>query len=160
MTTTPDTDSHHVRTFLRVLGGELRKARMQQGLTRKQLVHDVPFTISVPTLATWELATRHITVGRLLELTDALGVHLFDVLGPALAAVAADTVTVDLARMASTHIPALQPLRRWARQRLLTDPPELTRRIIITPGALPWLATVCDSPIPAITHHLRQFTAT
>jgi transcriptional regulator with XRE-family HTH domain len=158
--TTTAGDSLRIRTFLRALGIELRTARKARGWTRKQLLSRLAFGISSQTLATWELATRHITVGRLLELTDTLGVHLFDILTPALAAIAedsADAITVDLDRVARTRTAMLQPLSRWARERLVADPDHRPIIVVIGPDALPWLAVLCQSTTPDLARHLQRF---
>jgi transcriptional regulator with XRE-family HTH domain len=160
--TTTDADSLRVQAFLRALGNELRKVRKDRGWTRQQLLPQLPFKISSQTLATWELATRHITVGRLLELTEALGVHLFDVLTPALAALtdgSAEAITLDLDQVARTRAALLQPLSRWARERLAADPYRRPNVVVIGPDALPWLAVLCQSTTLDLAQQLQRFAA-
>ncbi len=158
---TAQEDSPRARTFLRALGGELRKARIRRGWTRKQLLLRLPFAASLQTIATWELATRHINVGRFLELTDTLGVNMLDVLTPALAKITEESesaMSVDLVLIARTDIDQLGPLSRWARERLAADPYRRPNVVTIRPTALTWLAVLCEVDTDELTRLLQTFT--
>ncbi len=56
------------------LGGELRRAREAMGLSRAQFVALLPSGIGERTLLAYEHGLRQVTVARLAELCDVLGV--------------------------------------------------------------------------------------
>lgn len=107
--------------FQRVLGEELRKLRRQRGWTRKELNERLQSDISLQTLATYELGTRHCSVVRLVELCTALGEPPQDLLGRVHRRVFGDDpgqIRVNLASVVADDSPGLSPLRRWAEDRL------------------------------------------
>jgi hypothetical protein len=75
-------------------------------------------TISLQTLATYELGTRAVPVFRLNEVCGALGVRASAVLAvveeQVFGSTPAGAVAVDLRQLASTSIKQLGPARRWA----------------------------------------------
>lgn len=77
-------DTKRGQRFMRVLGDELRTARKLRGWSRKDLVVRLPCQISLQTLATYELGTRHCSVARFLELVDTLEVSALDLWARAL----------------------------------------------------------------------------
>jgi len=51
-----------METFVVVLGEELLAVRTRKGWTRRDLQRRLTFDVSVQSLATWELGSRHILV--------------------------------------------------------------------------------------------------
>lgn len=60
-------------TLVVVLGDELQAVRKRKKWTRRDLQRRLPFDVSLQTIATWELGTRHISAERLVLVCDALG---------------------------------------------------------------------------------------
>ncbi|OLT43671.1 XRE family transcriptional regulator [Saccharomonospora sp. CUA-673] len=107
--------------YQRVLGEELRQLRKRRGWTRKELNQRLQSEISLQTLATYELGTRHCSVVRLVELCLALEEAPQDLLARVHHRVFGEEpgqVRLDLARVAADQSPELSPLRRWAEDRL------------------------------------------
>ncbi|MGW5053442.1 helix-turn-helix transcriptional regulator [Actinokineospora sp. NPDC004072] len=133
--------------YQRVLGDELRKARKQRGWTRKDLTDRLQTTISLQTLATYELGTRQCSLVRFVELCLALEemphVMMSRVHDRVFAGTSIGRVRVDLRRVVYDARPELSPLRRWAAGRLAShsgpEPPVV--QLDIT--ALERLAELC-----------------
>jgi hypothetical protein len=70
-------------------------------------------------------------------------------------------ILVDLARVAASTHPDLQPLRNWAHDRLTHDagesPPEQT--IQVDAAALDAMATLCGIPAAELTEHVHKISA-
>ncbi|WP_420807855.1 helix-turn-helix transcriptional regulator [Amycolatopsis antarctica] len=132
--------------YQRVLGEELRKLRRKRGWTRKDLNDRLQSEISLQTLATYELGTRHCSVVRLVELCVAMEELPQNLLARVHRRVFADEpgrVRLDLPRIVADDQPELIPLRRWAADRLTTATvPELQVEL----GALDWMAELCGLP--------------
>lgn len=154
-------DSDRIRAFLRALGDELRQARKRRGWFRRDLQARLSSAVSLQTIATYELGTRHCTVARLLDLADALEVSMCDVLSPALERIADEedlpgTLTVDLALVALTRSGQLEPLRRWAQIRLQSIPDRQPANVRLEPAALEWLAILCGIDKAEVVRQLRS----
>jgi hypothetical protein len=129
--------------FGRVLGDELRAARLARGLVRREVAPRLNPPVSLNTLATYELGTRHLPVTRFVEICLLLDVLPMDLLRRACERVSADLTTgwqVDLAAAAKLRDPALAPLAAWAAVRLGHGQRRVARldRAAIVP-----LATLC-----------------
>jgi transcriptional regulator with XRE-family HTH domain len=112
-------------TITRALGDELRRARESVGLTRADLIARMPTEIHSQTLASYERGVRQCTVGRLAEICQAMGVSAPDLLRWAMQRAELDLpvigIQIDLHAVISDKRKELDPLRRWAGDRLSED---------------------------------------
>ncbi|WP_020666346.1 helix-turn-helix domain-containing protein [Amycolatopsis nigrescens] len=143
-------------TVLRVLGDELRRARGQRGWSRRQLQARLTAKVSVQTLATYELGTRHCSVVRLMELCQALDVSAVELLARVQARVAdAERVRVDLTALVRHRGTELLPLRRWAEHRLARSPAGQPAVVYLDGGAIAGMARLCDTSPEGLLNVLR-----
>lgn len=107
------------------IGEELRRARDSLGWSRAELVKRLSPTVPVNTYACYEKGIRQCSIPRLVEICRALGVAASELLGLALQRARVDLQTagvqVDLHKVLDDDQEGLEPLRRWARNRLETD---------------------------------------
>jgi transcriptional regulator with XRE-family HTH domain len=133
--------------FARVLGGLLRSHRRARGLSRHEVVSKMDNEVSVQTLASWELGTRNLGVSRLVEVSHALDVRPGTLVGRAhdlvFGTVDVPLAILNLADLADTEVPELQPLRPWADLRARELPPGCTPELPLTRASLNNLATLC-----------------
>ncbi|GAA1239831.1 helix-turn-helix domain-containing protein [Prauserella halophila] len=145
--------------FQRVLGEELRKLRKQRGWTRKELNERLQSDISLQTLATYELGTRHCSVVRLVELCLALGEPPQDLLARVHRRVFGDDpeqIRVNLAGVVADNSPGLSPLRRWAEDRLKqSNSPEIQ----LDRSALEHMAELCRMPTAQLLTKLAELSS-
>lgn len=145
--------------FRRVLGDELRRARTRRQWTRKQFCERVPH-LALQTLASYELGSRPCTTECLYELCEVLGVFQHDLLARVRERLTGQDdhgrLLVDLDQVLRDKQPALQPLRRWARQRL-ADADQATIHLELS--AVAQLAEVCRIPADDLTERLRALTS-
>jgi transcriptional regulator with XRE-family HTH domain len=150
-------------SYQRVLGDELRRVRKQRGWTRKQLQHHLQAAISLQTLATYELGTRHCSVVRLAELCLALDVLPHDVIARVHNRVFADErpgqIRIDLAAVTSDDQPDLLSLRRWARDRLEQAEPGSSTDVYLDLAALEQMAELCGMSTVDLIGRLRALSA-
>lgn len=135
--TTLDTDN-----FLRLLGEELRETRKSRGLTVDKLRDTLQFEISSKTLGSYEQATRHCTVARLVELCMALDEPAHELLKRVcnqLPDTPMGPVIIDLHAILRTRLPELAPFRRWAQDRVDNHADVVT----LDKEVLDEMATVC-----------------
>lgn len=146
--------------FSRVLGEELRKARMANCLTRPQLLARLRDEISTQTLTTYELGTRHIGVRRLYDLCRAMDVQAHDVLARVHTRIAGPDgrggVVVDLNRVVHLRQTELLPLRRWAAERLNQLG---SAEVLLDTPALDRLAELCGLETAALVGLLRDLVS-
>lgn len=105
------------------LGAEVRAAREAAGLTRPELVAELPFTTSVPTLTNWELGKRTISYAKLVELSRTLRRNGPDLLRRAVERVESIqslVVELDLRQLCEDTNPRYGVLRTWAENKLST----------------------------------------
>lgn len=107
----------------RTLGDELRRARRDRRLSRQAVLNQLGLGLSNQTLAAYEQGTRSLSVIRLVELADVLGVSALELLARALRRASrveplVSQLPIDLAAVVRDETPALAPLRRWAKTRL------------------------------------------
>lgn len=147
--------------FRRILGDELRRARHRHGWTRREMVPHLDREVSIQTIQTYELGTRSMTVDRLAEFSELLGVEPGDVLTRVCERLAQETATigtvqVDLHAAQRLSAPELTPLRRWATCRLaaLNDgEPKIVR---VPVSAVESLAKLCGLTVTAMANALPK----
>jgi transcriptional regulator with XRE-family HTH domain len=109
----------------RAVGEELRRARDDRGWSRPDLVRRLRNRLPVNTYACYEQGIRQVSIPRLVELCETLGVAAPDLLGLALQRAEVDPrtsgVRVDLHKVVADKRDMLRLLRRWARHRLKND---------------------------------------
>jgi transcriptional regulator with XRE-family HTH domain len=136
-------------SFARVLGGLLRGHRRNRRMSRHDVVSTMDTEVSVQTLASWETGTRNLGVSRLVEVSHALDVRPGSVLGRAhdlvFGTVDVPLAVLNLAELARTTVPELQPLRPWADLRARELPPGCSPELPITRASLDNLATLCET---------------
>lgn len=130
------------------LGDQLRQARRSLRLTRQDVLQQLGLGLSAQTLASYELGTRRISVIRLIELADVLGVSALELLARGLRRVSrveppVSALRVDLAAVVHDETPELAPLRRWARTWLESLPDRADTVVRFEPGAVQPLAEIC-----------------
>lgn len=150
-------------SYQRILGDELRRVRKQRGWTRKQLQHHLDASISLQTLATYELGTRQCSVVRLAELCLALDVLPHDVLARVHERVFSDErpghIRVNLASVAQDSQPELLPLRRWAADRLQQAGVGQSADVHLDLAALEQMAELCGIDTVELIGRLRKLTS-
>jgi transcriptional regulator with XRE-family HTH domain len=151
-----------VSTYARTVGDVIRSHRKANGWTRKQLRAELPDTadISLQTLATYELGTRHIHVDRLDEVARALGTRAHVILAEVDRRVypaAGDKLVVDLAMLAKSTRCEILPAARWAAASLAALGSLAEPVVGLTPDALDVLANVCGLAMLDLFVMLRDF---
>ncbi|MFC9250646.1 helix-turn-helix domain-containing protein [Amycolatopsis thailandensis] len=148
-----------VGLYQKILGDELRRARKRAGLTRLQLRNRLVASdvdISVQTLATYELATRHCTVVRLAELCQALDQLPEELLTRVRHRLfAGDRLVIPLGRIVETRHPDLLPLRRWA-EVVVAGGMDAVRFDV---DMLDRMAELCGLDVRALVRHLHPLQA-
>ncbi|ONF73957.1 helix-turn-helix domain-containing protein [Amycolatopsis keratiniphila] len=146
--------------YQRVLGDELRTLRRGRGWTRKQLAAALQSDLSLQTLATYELGTRHCSVVRLAELCLAMEEQPQDLLARVHRRVFAEppagVLRLNLAAMLvddQAHLGPLGPLYRWARERFDRGPAEVELELAV----VEFLAKLCETSVEQLLHLLRPY---
>lgn len=167
-----DTLNGFDREYMRVLGDVIRGHRRKKGWTRKDLqqrLGTMPHggvDISLQTLATYELGTRHCSVVRLAQIAAALGIRAAQIIAETDARVSADstisdstTIMIDLRRLADSPDETLAPAAAWANARLGASPHERRRRL--SAAAVEQLANLCGLDLLTMFEALTDYrTAT
>jgi transcriptional regulator with XRE-family HTH domain len=154
-----DTENEETaRAVARALGDELRRAREAGGWSRAQFVVRLPSGIGDRTLLSYEHGVRHLTILRLLELSEALGVYPQDVLGKALQRTRIHLqnliILVDLRRLLRDGSFKFRPLSQWAKNRLNDAPDGVVE---LTPAAVRELAAFLGSTHQDLARYLAKF---
>lgn len=105
------------------LGTEVRRAREAAGLTRPELVAQLPFKIAVATLLNWELGHRSISYARLVEVGRTLNSSAPELLRRAIERIESIEslwVELDLRPLCDDANPRFGLLRTWAEHKLAT----------------------------------------
>jgi transcriptional regulator with XRE-family HTH domain len=144
----------------RVLGDELRRVRKARGWTRKELRQHLNANVSLQTLATYELGTRHVNTERLFELCRALEELPQELVARVYARLTSHEPTpgrlvVNLDRVVRDQRHDLGPLRGWARERLDHANNSAPHTVPLDIIALGHLAELCDLPISDLITELR-----
>lgn len=152
-----------VVTYQRVLGEEIRKLRKRRGWTRKELNQHLQSDISLQTLATYELGTRQCSVVRLVEICLALGELPHQLLARVHERVFSETPTgrvrLDLIAIVRDQQTELQPLRRWAQDKLAQQGPlQESPEIHLDISALEHMAQLCGIDTVDLVGRLRRLS--
>ncbi|MGH3677425.1 MAG: helix-turn-helix domain-containing protein [Mycobacterium sp.] len=143
----------------RVLGNELRAVRKQRGWTRRDLLSHSDLDISLQTLATYELGTRHCTVVRLWELSEVLDEPMDQLIVRVMRGLGeweASGLTIDLRAAAANTLANLGPLSGWAKAQLATRPPDHAPAVSLNRAALDRLAQVCGLDTAELMNRLQD----
>lgn len=146
-------------TYQRILGDELRSLRRKRGWTRKELNQHLQSEISLQTLATYELGTRHCSVVRLVELCLAMDELPQDLLAKVHRRVFVNEpgrVRVDLRAVIEDGQPELLPLRRWAEDRLKQSIHSGPAEVNLDFAALERMGELCGIPTVDLIGMLRR----
>jgi transcriptional regulator with XRE-family HTH domain len=149
--------------YQQLLGHELRDLRHRRGWTRNQLRQHLRHGKSIATLAAYEQGTRHFTVARLADMCDAMDEHPHELLARVHHRMALDhpgQIVIDLTTISTSAHPDLQPLRVWARDKLLThtaSSPQQHTVQIDTP-TLESIALLCGMSSTELRSHLHRAT--
>lgn len=154
----------NVEQYRQTLGDELRVARKRHGWTREQLrrrLDATGVTVTLQTLATYELGTRHCSVVRLAQLCVVLGETPDRLLARVRRRLSARSgcLRVDLAAVAETTPPKLEPFRVWAQHRLRDLADDTAAEVQLSRPALTLLAQLCDVDVRSLARYLRNLTA-
>jgi transcriptional regulator with XRE-family HTH domain len=143
----------------RALGDELRLHREARGWSRAQFVRKLPSQIGDRTLLAYEHGLRQLTILRLIELSDGLGVPASVILGQALqrARIALHNVTlrVDLRQLLQDTNNNYRPMFSWARNRLTDSNDGI---IDVTPSGVQELAAFIGRSQQETSTYLAKFT--
>ncbi|UVS81860.1 helix-turn-helix domain-containing protein [Actinokineospora sp. UTMC 2448] len=139
------------------VGREVRDARQRRGMTLAQLAANLPSGIRVPTLSGYETGTKTITVSRLVEICDVIGVSAPAVLDAALhrvgLGIAAVGATIDLRSVIDTTTEHLVPLRQWARTQLANGADAV---VTVDPKMIRDMAAFCGLTTPSMAAELDK----
>src|SRR6266496_944195 len=151
-------DDVSAKAVMKAVGEELRRAREAKGWSRAQFVALLPSGIGERTLLAYEHGLRVLTVLRLLELCDVLGLVATDVLTLALQRaqlyLANVNLHVDLRALLNDESVKFKPLRPWARNRLNRCPDGLAE---LAPTAVSELADFIGCTHDALARYLTGF---
>jgi transcriptional regulator with XRE-family HTH domain len=153
------TDEATSSAIARALGEELRRTREARGWSRAQFVQRLPSRIGDRTLLAYEHGLRQLTVLRLLELSEGLGVSASVIVAQALqrARLCLDNLVlrVDLRELLRDTNNTYRPMFPWARNRLSSS----TNGVIeVTPSGVRELTAVLGRTSQEISAYLARFT--
>jgi transcriptional regulator with XRE-family HTH domain len=141
------------------LGEELRRAREKGRWSRAEFVKRLPSGIGDRTLLAYEHGLRHLTIIRLIELCEALGVVPTDVMTLAFERARLQlenlVLQVDLRAMIANKSMKFRPMHQWACNRLNDTPTGIAE---LTPTALRELAAMIGYPRKDLADYLARFT--
>lgn len=153
-----DTDPVAAQALARAIGEELRRAREALGVSRAKFVAGLPSGIGERTLLAYEHGLRQISIVRLVELCEHLGVSAPDLLRRAMQKVDTYlsnlTLRVDLRDLIDSVNNRFRPLVPWARNRL-NDTPDGTAHL--SPSAIRELAAFIGQPENELARYLARF---
>ncbi|HEX6360493.1 helix-turn-helix transcriptional regulator [Actinophytocola sp.] len=147
------------KTIAKALGEELRRARETKGWSRAQFVARLPSGIGERTLLAYEHGLRQLTVIRLVELCEALGVTPPGTLTVALQKAGEYLhnleLQVDLRLLLADRGNKFRSIFPWARNRLTEEPEGI---IELAPSAVRELAAFIGYPHDDLAGYLAKFT--
>ncbi|MFK0249306.1 helix-turn-helix domain-containing protein [Amycolatopsis azurea] len=149
-------NTEEAEKYRSILGEALRADRAKKQWTRLELSRRLDGNLSTQTVATYELGTRHVSVVRLVELSEALNRDPVELLREVHQRASGTFIVVDLERIVVSDEPGLHPLREWAECRLATlvaGP----AHVFVSVVALPPLATLCGIAQSELLVRLREF---
>src|SRR3954453_7915583 len=143
------------------LGAEVRRAREAAGLSRPELVAQLPFKIAVATLLNWELGHRAISYARLVEIGRTLNISAPNLLRRAIERIEliqSLLVELDLRPLCDDANPRFGLLRTWAENKLATLEDE--RSVVrIHHSVVRELAVLSRVRLPDLVKHLSMTTS-
>lgn len=147
------------KIIARAIGEELRRARETKGLSRAQFVKLLPSGIGDRTLLAYEHGLRQLTVLRLIELAEGLGVPASVILAQALERARIHlqnlVLRVDLQELLADENRHYRPMRQWAKNRLSQEPGGVVE---LTPAAVLELAAFLGRTHTELASYLSKFT--
>ncbi|WP_459718870.1 helix-turn-helix domain-containing protein [Actinophytocola sp. KF-1] len=153
------TDEATAAAIARALGEELRRVREARGWSRAQFVKALPSQIGDRTLLSYEHGSRQMTVLRLLELSEGLGVPASAIVAQAMQRARLYlqnlVLRVDLRQLLQDNNMHYRPLSSWARNRLGKAPGGV---IEVTPSGLRELAAVLGRTPEELSTYFAKFT--
>ncbi|MFI7674211.1 helix-turn-helix domain-containing protein [Actinophytocola sp. NPDC049390] len=153
------TDEATAGVIARALGEELRRAREARGWSRAQFVKGLPSQIGDRTLLAYEHGLRQITMLRLLELAEGLGVPASVLVAQAMQRARLYlqnlVLRVDLRQLLQDNNMNYRPLSSWARNRLNRAPGGV---IEVTPSGVWELAAVLGRTPQELSAYFAKFT--
>lgn len=157
-----DTD----QAIVRAIGEELRRARASAGWTRPQLVRSMKTRIPVNTYACYEQGIRQCSIPRLVEICEALGIGISELIDLALQRLELDldrsVVQIDLRKIILDERAELRLLRRWARNRIKQeDSPNASPQSSVVRlqwSAMKEIATLCGVSKDFLLRCIQEFT--
>ena len=142
----------------KALGFELRRIRDDLELTRGDVVEYMS-THSEQTLANYECGIRPMTLPRLVEICEALGVATASVVALALQRAEIEpnprTCIVDFSAIMA-KVDRQSSLAQWARNRLKRDPDATVVELEL--AVIEEMAVILDVPYGELVEELRSFT--
>ena len=154
-----DVSEETTLAIARALGTELRRAREAGGWSRAEFVTRLPSGIGDRTLLSYEHGIRHLTVHRLLELCDSLGVQAPTLLTQALQRsqllLSNLVLRIDLRQVASHGNYKFRPMVQWARNKLSKHPDGVAE---LTPSAVCELADFIGCSQHELAVYLARFS--
>jgi transcriptional regulator with XRE-family HTH domain len=142
----------------RALGEELRRVREAAGWSRAEMCSRLPSGIGDRTLLAYEHGIRGLTILRLIEVSEALGVDGPTMLGNALqrARLYLDRLKlrVDVRALAVDDNLRFRPMRQWARNKLSQVPSGIAE---VDPSAVKELAAMMGCAHTDLARHLANF---
>lgn len=152
------TDEATAAAIARALGEELRRVREARGWSRAQFVKGLPSQIGDRTLLSYEHGSRQMTVLRLLELSQGLGVPASAIVAQAMQRARLYLqnlmMRVDLRQLLQDNNMHYRPLSSWARNRLNKAPGGV---IEVTPSGLRELAAVLGRTPEELSAYFAMF---
>jgi transcriptional regulator with XRE-family HTH domain len=139
-----------------LVGQEIRAARDQAGLTRRELASRLPYPIGERTLLTYEQGNRRIDLDRLIDICDVLGESAPDLLRRALEKAARPSglrFFVSVVRIAADQTPGFANLQKWAAARLK----ENRKPVLLAGATVREMAYICGTSHEELAGHLVQF---
>lgn len=147
-----------IQVVSEAVGEELRCARKARGWSRSQLAERLPSRIGDRTLASYEHGTRHLTVVRMIEVCQALGVDSCSLQRRALQRARINlahlTLQIDLHALLNDQSNISRPMARWARNVLSHNPDGIVE---IEPVVVRHLALFIGCTDRDLANHLARF---
>lgn len=155
-----DTEDEATSTAIALaLGDELRRTREAKGWSRAQFVAQLPSKIGDRTLLAYEHGLRQLTVLRLIELSEGLGVGASIILSQALQrariSLENQVLRIDLHQLLQDNNNTFRPIFPWARNRLNEARDGIVE---LTPAAVKELAVFLGRTHLELAKYLGQFT--
>jgi transcriptional regulator with XRE-family HTH domain len=146
------------KSISRAIGEELRRTRESKRWSRAQLVALLPSGIGDRTLLSYEHGTRHLTVLRLIELCDALGVSAPTLMNQALQRARINlqhlSLHVNLTHLLNDYNETFRPMHQWARNKLNENPDGVVE---VLPSSVRELATFVGCTYVELANYLAKF---